>query len=63
MKAALRKFFGWLNRKLNIVETDPEKNAYYDAVDRELDYQEWYERYWKDEDFSTDAKAWRGNSD
>jgi hypothetical protein len=44
MKAALSKFFRWLNRKLNIVETDPEKNAYYDRVDRELDYIEWYER-------------------
>jgi hypothetical protein len=48
MKAALSKFFRWLNRKLNIVETDPEKNAYYDRVDRELDYIEWYERVWKD---------------
>jgi hypothetical protein len=49
MRSGLRRFFSWLNRKLRIVETDPEKNAYYDMADRELDYQEWYERYWKGE--------------
>ena len=27
----------WLNAKLGIIETDPEKNAYYDWADQSLD--------------------------
>ena len=33
----MRRFLSWLNRKLNIVETDPTANAWYDWADRELD--------------------------
>jgi membrane protein DedA with SNARE-associated domain len=33
----LRRFLSWLNRKLNIVETDPVKNEYYDKADQWLD--------------------------
>lgn len=36
----IRRFLAWVNRRLNIIETDPEKNAYYDWADRWLDEQE-----------------------
>lgn len=40
MRNLLSRLGSWLNRKLNIIETDPEMNAYYDRVDRELDIKE-----------------------
>lgn len=39
----------WLNAKLRIIETDPEKNLYYDWADQSLDgltslsFEEWKE--------------------
>lgn len=33
----MRRFLAWLNEKLGIVETDPEKNAMYDRMDQALD--------------------------
>lgn len=35
--AVCRRFFGWLNQRLNIIETDPIRNAWYDWADQRLD--------------------------